>query len=309
MGSFEDRKATGTVFNIQKYSVHDGPGIRTIVFLKGCPLSCKWCSNPESQASHPQVAYNKGRCIGCHRCIKACEHDAITVNEDGTLSLDRSKCDVCKTLDCAHACPAQGMIIYGENKTVDQILKEVEKDALFYARSGGGLTLSGGEPLQQGDFCLSILEEAEHRAVHTAMESCGQAPEETILAACGKLDYLLFDIKHLDSEAHKKATGMGNERILRNLAAVRSAYPHLPIHLRTPLIPGINDDEELIRRIVELARSMDAVHYELLPYHRMGEQKYRFLGREYPYGGPAQVDAGILARLRGVVEEVFPEKD
>ena len=125
----------------------------------------------------------------------------------------------------------------------------------------------------------------------------------------GKLDYLLFDIKHLDSEAHKKATGMGNERILRNLAAVRSAYPHLPIHLRTPLIPGINDDEELIRRIVELARSMDAVHYELLPYHRMGEQKYRFLGREYPYGGPAQVDAGILARLRGVVEEVFPEKD
>ena len=145
--------------------------------------------------------------------------------------------------------------------------------------------------------------------MHTAMESCGQAPEETILAACGKLDYLLFDIKHLDSEAHKKATGMGNERILRNLAAVRSAYPHLPIHLRTPLIPGINDDEELIRRIVELARSIDAVHYELLPYHRMGEQKYRFLGREYPYGGPAQVDAGILARLRGIVEEVFPEKD
>ena len=150
MGSFEDRKATGTVFNIQKYSVHDGPGIRTIVFLKGCPLSCKWCSNPESQASHPQVAYNKGRCIGCHRCIKACEHDAITVNEDGTLSLDRSKCDVCKTLDCAHACPAQGMIIYGENKTVDQILKEVEKDALFYARSGGGMTLSGGEPAPGG---------------------------------------------------------------------------------------------------------------------------------------------------------------
>ena len=143
MGSFEDRKATGTVFNIQKYSVHDGPGIRTIVFLKGCPLSCKWCSNPESQASHPQVAYNKGRCIGCHRCIKACQHGAISINEDGSLKLDRSKCEVCKTLDCAHACPAQGMIIYGENKTVDQILKEVEKDAIFYARSGGGMTLGG----------------------------------------------------------------------------------------------------------------------------------------------------------------------
>ena len=157
MGSFEDRKATGTVFNIQKYSVHDGPGIRTIVFLKGCPLSCKWCSNPESQASHPQVAYNKGRCIGCHRCIKACQHGAISINEDGSLKLDRSKCEVCKTLDCAHACPAQGMIIYGENKTVDQILKEVEKDAIFYARSGGGMTLSGGEPLMHADIALPLL--------------------------------------------------------------------------------------------------------------------------------------------------------
>ena len=136
MGSFEDRKATGTVFNIQKYSVHDGPGIRTIVFLKGCPLRCQWCHNPEGLEARPQLMFS-------HRCIKACEHDAITVNEDGTLSLDRGKCDVCKTLDCAHACPAQGMIIYGENKTVDQILKEVEKDALFYARSGGGMTLGG----------------------------------------------------------------------------------------------------------------------------------------------------------------------
>ncbi len=193
--------------------------------------------------------------------------------------------------------------------TAREVLDKVEEDAAFYARSGGGLTLSGGEPLQQGDFLPLHPGRGGTPGRAYRHGKLRSGPEETILAACGKLDYLLFDIKHLDSEAHKKATGMGNERILRNLAAVRSAYPHLPIYLRTPLIPGINDDEELIRRIVELARSMDAVHYELLPYHRMGEQKYRFLGREYPYGGPAQVDAGILARLRGIVEEVFPEKD
>ena len=204
MGSFEDRKATGTVFNIQKYSVHDGPGIRTIVFLKGCPLSCKWCSNPESQASHPQVAYNKGRCIGCHRCIKACQHDAITVNEDGTLTLDRSKCDACKTLDCAHACPAQGMIIYGENKTVDQILKEVEKDALFYARSGGGMTLSGGEPLMHADIALPLLREARHRRIKTAVETCGCVPWETLKEAAQYLNYVLFDVKQMDSEKHRR---------------------------------------------------------------------------------------------------------
>ena len=208
MGSFEDRKATGTVFNIQKYSVHDGPGIRTIVFLKGCPLSCKWCSNPESQASHPQVAYNKGRCIGCHRCIKACEHDAITVNEDGTLSLDRSKCDVCKTLDCAHACPAQGMIIYGENKTVDQILKEVEKDALFYARSGGGMTLSGGEPLMHADIALPLLREARHRRIKTAIETCGCIPWDTLKEAAPYLNYVLFDVKQMDSEKHREGVGL-----------------------------------------------------------------------------------------------------
>ena len=244
MGSFEDRKATGTVFNIQKYSVHDGPGIRTIVFLKGCPLSCKWCSNPESQASHPQVAYNKGRCIGCHRCIKACEHDAITVNEDGTLSLDRGKCDVCKTLDCAHACPAQGMIIYGENKTVDQILKEVEKDALFYARSGGGMTLSGGEPLMHADIALPLLREARHRRIKTAIETCGCIPWDTLKEAAPYLNYVLFDVKQMDSEKHREGVGVGNELILSNLKKLLTEFPNLHVQVRTPIIPGFNDNDE-----------------------------------------------------------------
>lgn len=299
-------KTCGTVFNIQRYSVHDGPGIRTLAFLKGCPLRCLWCSNPESQETAPQLAYNAEKCLGCGRCVAVCPQQALRLEQDG-VHRERELCDpACRA--CADVCPGQALTFYGRTMTAREVLDKVEEDAAFYARSGGGLTLSGGEPLLQKDFCLAILEEAEHRAVHTAMESCGQAPEETILAACDKLDYLLFDIKHLDTEAHRKATGMGNETILRNLAAIRNAYPRLPIHLRTPLIPGINDDDTLIRRILDLAQSIHAVRYELLPYHRMGEQKYRYLDREYPYTGPAQLDAAVLARLRAIVEPIYPEE-
>ena len=181
-------KNRGTVFNIQRYSVHDGPGIRTLVFLKGCPLRCLWCSNPESQEAAPQLAYNADKCLGCGRCVAICPQQALRLEQDG-IHRDRERCDpACRA--CAEVCPGQALTFYGKTMTAREVLDKVEEDAAFYARSGGGLTLSGGEPLQQGDFCLSILEEAEHRAVHTAMESCGQAPEETILAACGKLDYL-----------------------------------------------------------------------------------------------------------------------
>ena len=307
MGSFEDRKATGTVFNIQKYSVHDGPGIRTIVFLKGCPLSCKWCSNPESQASHPQVAYNKGRCIGCHRCMKACQQDAISINEDGTLKLDRSKCDVCKTLDCAHACPAQGMIIYGEDKTVDQILKEVEKDAMFYARSGGGMTLSGGEPLMHASIALPLLREARHRRIKTAIETCGCIPWETLKEAAPFLNYVLFDVKQMDSAKHREGTGVGNELILSNLKKLITEFPNLHVQVRTPIIPGFNDSEEDIRAILDFLPRQDNVHYELLPYHRMGQPKYEYLGRRYELEG-AKLDEIKMERLKSLAGQPFKLK-
>ena len=280
MGSFEDRKATGTVFNIQKYSVHDGPGIRTIVFLKGCPLSCKWCSNPESQASHPQVAYN----------------------EDGTLSLDRSKCDVCKTLDCAHACPAQGMIIYGENKTVDQILKEVEKDALFYARSGGGMTLSGGEPLMHADIALPLLREARHRRIKTAIETCGCIPWDTLKEAAPYLNYVLFDVKQMDSEKHREGVGVGNELILSNLKKLLTEFPNLHVQVRTPIIPGFNDNDEFAYALGEFLKGYENVGYEALPYHRLGTQKYDFLSREYAMGDVSLPD-GVAQRIQRIVDE------
>lgn len=309
MGSFEDRKATGTVFNIQKYSVHDGPGIRTIVFLKGCPLRCKWCSNPESQESHPQVAYNNGRCIGCHRCMKACQYGAISVNEDGSLSLDRSKCEVCPTLDCAHACPAKGMIIYGEKMTVDEILKQVEKDSIFYARSGGGMTLSGGEPLMHADIAIPLLREARLRRIKTAIETCGCVPWETLKEAAQYLNYVLFDVKQMDSAKHREGTGVGNELILSNLKKLITEFPNLHVQVRTPVIPGFNDNDEFAKALGEYIKGYENVGYEALPYHRLGTQKYDFLSRDYPMGTVSLPD-GVAQRIQHIVDEtrgVVPE--
>ena len=241
MGSFEDRKATGTVFNIQKYSVHDGPGIRTIVFTKGCPLACRWCSNPESQHREPELAYNQGRCLGtdkCTRCFKACPNGALSRREDGFVAIDRSKCVGCKDMPCAEACPAQGIIVYGKPYTVAEALKVAQEDAMFYARSGGGMTISGGEPLLQSEFALNLLRLARERRVKTCIETCGLVPTDVVREAAQYLNYVLFDIKHMDPEVHKKHTGMPNDLILKNFQTLVTEFPDLPITARTPVIPG-----------------------------------------------------------------------
>ena len=178
MGMFEDRKTRGVIFNIQKYSVHDGPGIRTIVFSKGCPLRCRWCSNPESQNSGPELAVNTGRCLGldkCRHCIEACPRGAIVPSPENRATVDRSKCEGCD-FPCARACPAQGLLVYGTEQSVDEVLAKVEQDAFFYARSRGGLTISGGEPLFHRDFALALLREAKRRRLRAAVETCGLGP-------------------------------------------------------------------------------------------------------------------------------------
>jgi len=287
MGSFEDKKTTGMVFNVQKYSVHDGPGIRTIVFLKGCPLSCVWCSNPESQSLLPQLAFNQGRCIGldkCTRCIDACRKGAITPAPENTPAINRDLCRQCATLECAGACPSQGLIVYGETMKVETILDKVEQDSVFYKRSGGGMTLSGGEPLFQSDFALALLREAKKRRIKTAIETCGAVSWEVLSAAAGLLNSVLFDIKHTDSAKHKEATGGGNEAIINNLERLLAEFPKLPVLVRTPVIPGFNDSDTVAEQIGRLLAGYGNVTYEALAYHRLGTQKYVFLGREYPMG-------------------------
>lgn len=287
MGSFEDRKATGTVFNIQKYSVHDGPGIRTIVFLTGCTLACRWCSNPESQSAVPQLAYNEGRCLSlskCMRCVEVCTKGALSEAPDGKIQVNRQLCSTCKTLDCAGACPAKGLIVYGETKTVEDVLTVVEQDAMFYSRSGGGMTLSGGEPLFQKDFALALIREARLRRIKVAIETCGNVSWDVLSEAAGHLNTVLFDIKHMDSKKHKEWTNDGNERIHENFERLVREFPNLQIIARTPLIPGFNDSEEDVRAMAEFVAAHPGVAYEILPYHRLGTQKYTFLGRQCEMG-------------------------
>ncbi len=298
---------TGIIFNIQKYSVHDGPGIRTVVFFSGCPLSCKWCSNPESQSGRPQLFYNRNKCITldeCRRCVDVCPEAAVGAADDRKVRIDRDACSGC--LLCAEACPAQALQVYGEKKTVAQVLERVEQDGVFYSRSGGGLTLSGGEPMQQPAFAVALLREARRRRINTAMETSGFCDAEDLLAACEHLNFLLYDIKVMDPDVHREATGVFNERILRNLEKVRRARPQLPILVRTPVIPGVNDSPGAIRAILDFIGGFENVHYEMLPYHRMGSPKYACIGKDYPMGD-VELDDAVMQELRGLLEDEYDQ--
>lgn len=297
-----DRDATGVVFNIQKYSVHDGPGIRTIAFLKGCPLSCRWCSNPESQNKEPELARNAGRCIGisrCGRCIEACPKQAISAGEDDTPRIDRTLCAGC-TIPCAAACPSQGLLVYGKTMSVGEVLEVVEKEAVFY-RESGGLTLSGGEPLMQGNFALSLLREAKRRRLNTAIETSGFVRSNLLLEAVNLLDTVIIDLKHTDPVQHSRMTGVDNAPIMRNISQLATTFPEKTILVRTPIIPGFNDTEETIEGIADFLLAFPNLRWELLPYHRLGTQKYLFLDREYMLGD-VSLPKSVHLRLENVAK-------
>jgi len=309
MSALEDKKKKGLVFNIQKYSVHDGPGIRTIVFLKGCPLSCRWCSNPESQRREPELAFNAGRCLTfakCTRCLQACLRGAVLREADDSLRIDRSLCTGCP-MNCAEACPSQGLIVYGQERSVDDVLKVVEQDAAFYTRSSGGLTLSGGEPLLQDEFALALLRDARRRRIKTAVETCGMVPWKTLEAAAPYLNYVLYDIKHMDSGVHKEQTGCSNATILDNFQKLAALDPDKPILARTPIIPGFNDSEAAINAIAEFIKPFPNVRYDMLPYHRLGTQKYHFLDRVPPMND-VTLDKSIMSSLRDIAKNVLGDR-
>ena len=309
MSALEDKKKKGLVFNIQKYSVHDGPGIRTIVFLKGCPLSCRWCSNPESQRLEPELAVNPGRCLTfskCTRCLQACLRGAIIREADDSLRIDRALCDGCPK-NCAQACPSQGLIVYGEERSVDDVLKVVEQDAAFYTRSSGGMTLSGGEPLLQADYALALLREARRRRIKTAVETCGMVPWKTMEAAAQYLNYVLYDIKHMDGAVHQEQTGCHNEAILDNFRRLAELAPETPILARTPVIPGFNDSEEAIAAIAEFVKPYPNTRFEMLPYHRLGTQKYLFLDRVPPMA-EVTLDKSVMPKLIATAKSVLGDR-
>jgi pyruvate formate lyase activating enzyme len=268
---------TGIIFDIRKYSIHDGPGIRTTVFFKGCPLNCWWCHNPESQASSVEIMYRENRCIRCGACLEICTRGALSWDTD-LIILDKEKCDLCG--DCADACYTEARQMVGQEMTISQAMAEIERDIAFYDQSGGGVTLSGGEPLLQQDFLHALLQACKEKEIHTALDTCGFAPWEILDRVRGYVDLFLYDLKLMEDAKHRQFTGVSNKLILKNLQVLSSAGHH--IILRLPVIPGINDDDDNVRHIATFAAALPHLDgIDILPYHRIGLDKYSRLNIDY----------------------------
>ncbi|MBR3358948.1 MAG: glycyl-radical enzyme activating protein [Solobacterium sp.] len=273
-----DRTKTGVIFNIQKFSVNDGPGIRTVVFFKGCPLQCRWCSNPESQLPKVQVLWDAKKCVHCFHCRAICPRQAVSY-ANGRILIDHIACDSC--MECVKECPARALKSEGETKSVQEILDVVMQDEVFYEESGGGITLSGGEMLSQPYFALELLKAAKEEGLHTCCETTGYADFKIFEQLLPYLDLLLFDCKHWDPLEHLKGTGVINERPLINMrAAIMAGKDVLP---RIPVIPGFNDSLNDAAQMARVLKDCGASRCQLLPFHQFGENKYDLLGREYSY--------------------------
>ena len=273
-----DRNKQGTIFNIQKFSVNDGPGIRTTVFFKGCPLRCRWCANPESQLTRPQVLWNSSGCMDCRHCMEVCPQKAISIHDDH-IYIHHTQCNGCGT--CIKECPGKALKLEGERKTVNEILQVVLQDRDFYEESGGGLTISGGEILSQPSFACELLLAAKEEQLHTCCETTGFARTEIFDRVMEHVDYILFDMKHWNSEKHMVGTGVSNELPLLNMKrAIASGKNILP---RIPVIPGFNDSLKDANAFAETLHRIDAEKCQLLPFHPFGENKYHLLGKTYSY--------------------------
>jgi len=291
----------GLVFNIQRFSLHDGPGIRTTVFLKGCPLKCKWCSNPESIEDYPQIIAYSSRCLGCGKCAEVCPQEAITIINNKSV-IDWDICNEC--LKCAGVCLNGGIVQVGKRMSSDEVLAEVEKDEMFYINSGGGVTFSGGEPLNQWAFVVETSRICKEKGLHIALDTTGCADWDKIETVIEYVDLVLYDIKHLDSVRHRAWTGIDNHIILENAMKVAE---RTRTWFRVPLIPGFNDSADLLRDIVALAEKAGVERVSLLPYHRLSVSKYTGLGKKYPLEDLEEIQEERLLELKRIIQSDLVE--
>jgi pyruvate formate lyase activating enzyme len=268
------KETIGTIFNIQRYSIHDGSGIRTTVFLKGCPLSCFWCQNPESQKPEPEILLDRGRCTSCGKCAIVCPSDANSL-VDKALKIDREKCKGCG--QCVDVCSGQSRRLAGRRATVEEVMEEVLRDRKFYETSGGGVTLSGGEPTLQARFTLELLRQCKKEGLHTALDTCGHSPWEVMQGLLEYTDLVLYDLKCLDPAKHLKTTGKSNELIIDNARKIARSKE---MWIRVPLIPGFNDTEEEVRALVKfIKKELGLTKIDLHRYNPLGEEKYARLDK------------------------------
>ena len=273
-----NEKNCGIIFNIQKFSLNDGFGIRTVVFFKGCPLKCEWCANPESQEIHSQILWDEKKCLHCNSCVRNCPTNSVK-NIDGKIFFDYHTCE--HKNFCVKNCPAHALEVVGEKKSVEEVLQIVMQDLPFYEESGGGVTLSGGESMMQHEFAVELLKALKEKNIHTAIETTGCVSHEIFAEVINFLDLILFDIKHWDEEKHREKTGVSNIPILKNFKfAIDSEKNILP---RLPVIPNYNNSIDDAKNFVKLLKSVGAKKIQLLPFHQFGENKYNLLGKKYFY--------------------------
>jgi len=275
----KENKDSALIFNIQRFSIHDGPGIRTTVFFKGCPLKCQWCHNPESINPFPEIAYHELRCIKCYKCIEVCPTEALSKSQNG-ITINREKCDGCGK--CAEVCYSGALELCGRYMKIEEVMAEVIRDLPFYKNSNGGLTVSGGEPLAQANFVADFFARAHEEGIHTALDTSGHAKWTTVRKALDHTDLVLYDIKAMDSERHKTLTGVPNKLILTNLE--RTCGEGIPVIVRIPVIPNCNivNVEKDVKEIADFLQGLNTVkRVDLLPFHRLGKSKYLMLGRNY----------------------------